>query len=732
MTSLSVKAKDFLGFNKKNLFPTLNFQITYTAYSGWISSGLVTWSVDKISVLDSFGKSLSVCMRGLVLESAKPVYLPLYPGECNVPLEVENTTTASAVLKFEAMKMEAEEASSESKPSGGIGPFTREQNYDKVDAVAPPSKDPTEERASPQTGLGPYTKEQNYAIKITNSKPTSGHAGFGSNQNIELTEPEESVQVSFVPKDAVEGPSSGSETKKSASSPWSYLDVSDAGSNSLENTEAETGRGFSGTSFVASSTSETPARSTAETAINVHVEVREPVLQMTKKETGRSMRLPEITEPILRPRSTRQNAKSDGGAGDPRRDDLQESSSSSALHAPRSFTVQFLPERLAGILAQAERYARQTLLPLISQYTPSFVGSARHESVKYFPPLTDIDDDRSIDGHVIDGAATGNTQRSNEVDASVAQRSGDSDANNVDGSKSNNSSRSGKDIDIVEAPEEARAGSDERIESLTSGERAREIEVGGSAMTSVDQQGDWIPIQPSDLYTKTVSDTSMSGRNSSRSLNYDNLDGKWMSEDGGAWKPAIEDAEAGPDTKIDDWVPIVDKAGTDSALVETTTNDSERNSVEPAVTITTESSRNVASTSTKIVEISSTEDAAVSSTSQPSVEESARRSTAQPAKERKFIPLIDFENGETFLGSNRASEAPEEADGDSASSSTQKPSHIQRIPGPVESREDSAITKRAMIFPYAYERRKDPRTRYIPLIPVDDMGKRNPLMERDR
>lgn len=60
----------------------------------------------------------------------------------------------------------------------------------------------------------------------------------------------------------------------------------------------------------------------------------------------------------------------------------------------RSFTVQFLPERLAGILAQAEKYARQTLLPLISQYTPSFVGIGRNDRPKYFPPLGDIADDK--------------------------------------------------------------------------------------------------------------------------------------------------------------------------------------------------------------------------------------------------------------------------------------------------------------------------------------------------
>ncbi|XP_046382765.1 uncharacterized protein LOC124153560 isoform X2 [Ischnura elegans] len=33
-------------------------ELLYTAYSGWISSGLAKWSIDKISLGDSFGKSL--------------------------------------------------------------------------------------------------------------------------------------------------------------------------------------------------------------------------------------------------------------------------------------------------------------------------------------------------------------------------------------------------------------------------------------------------------------------------------------------------------------------------------------------------------------------------------------------------------------------------------------------------------------------------------------------------
>ncbi|XP_046682440.1 LOW QUALITY PROTEIN: uncharacterized protein LOC124368929 [Homalodisca vitripennis] len=67
-------------------------EILYTAYSGWISSGLAKWSIDKISLMDTFGKSLSICKKGLLLETGVPVVLPLFPGVCNPPFNNTNIT----------------------------------------------------------------------------------------------------------------------------------------------------------------------------------------------------------------------------------------------------------------------------------------------------------------------------------------------------------------------------------------------------------------------------------------------------------------------------------------------------------------------------------------------------------------------------------------------------------------------------------------------------------------
>nr|XP_018906706.1 PREDICTED: uncharacterized protein LOC109036788 [Bemisia tabaci]XP_018906707.1 PREDICTED: uncharacterized protein LOC109036788 [Bemisia tabaci] len=58
-------------------------QVLYIAYSGWLSSGLPRWSIDKVTLTDTFGKSLSVCKKDLVLESGIGIVLPLLSGECN-------------------------------------------------------------------------------------------------------------------------------------------------------------------------------------------------------------------------------------------------------------------------------------------------------------------------------------------------------------------------------------------------------------------------------------------------------------------------------------------------------------------------------------------------------------------------------------------------------------------------------------------------------------------------
>ncbi|XP_033335516.2 uncharacterized protein LOC117225844 [Megalopta genalis] len=580
-------------------------EIKYTAYSGWISSGLVSWSIDKVAIIDSFGKTLSICRKGLSLESGKPVFLPLFSGECNVPTEPENST--SPIL----------ERLLQEKQGGGIGPFTKEQNYEPVEAL---SKEKTS--SSTSKGLGPFTKDQN--IRIVERKET-----FKAN--------------------SFEDP-----TNRRSANPWNIADISsDGDSNSLENSDSERGRGFSGPNFFQRAPSSDS--SSLDSSTEFLPEIREPVLRVSKKETGRSLKLPEITEPILRPRSARQNTRNEVHAREQQKDEIQETSSTT-----RSFTVQFLPERLAGILAQAERYARQTLLPLISQYTPSFVTGSRYEEPKYFPPLGDIASEESKESE----------------EAQLDQENESSKLETVSESLPVLSSEKIFDIASVEVPAVVEAVHPERTSSNATDSEA-----------ATDQ---WTPISPSSN-VNTVSAQSRREFNVSRSLNWENATYSWSID-------SDDSSENSSFKSGDDWVPMTAMAD---------------------VKDSTESPRNVSNELPRASTVSKVETIHVS---EPVRESESVSNEAE--KETKYIPLIEPEVKESSTTSNDPTEPR---------TTTPAQSNIQRIPRPQEPRtEVRTSTRRSMVFPYAYERKKDPRTRYIPLIPEEDLGRPRYTVERER
>ncbi|CAK9797119.1 Inactive pancreatic lipase-related protein 1 [Anthophora plagiata] len=602
-------------------------EIKYTAYSGWISSGLVSWSIDKVAIVDSFGKTLSVCRKGLTLESGKPVFLPLFAGECNVPLETENST--SPVLGRLLQEKQ-----------GGIGPFTKEQNYETKESfpVETYSNDRTSSLSSSK-GFGPYTKEQN--LRVMERKES-----FKTN-NFEET---------------------GSR-RSSSSNPWNIVDISaDGDSNSLENSDSERGRGFSGSNFFAKTSPPDPS---VEATTEFMPEIREPVLQMNKKETGRSLKFPEITEPILRPRSARQNNRNDVHSRENQKDEIQETSSST-----RGFTVQFLPERLAGILAQAERYARQTLLPLISQYTPSFVTGTRYEEPKYFPPLGEIisEDHKESDETELTANTDQTFQRHETRDEESSSRTTEFTAKE-EGKIENSSGVTSMEVPaLVEAIYPEKAGS--------------------NSTQTESENNEWVPIEPS---TTLNAITSRKDYNVSRSLNWEHVQYNWSTQnnpESTTFKP-----------QVDNWVPITFKG--DVPARETSRNVS--NEV-TSPRIATDKQSNVIQEETATLK-------------------SSRNNTdeATGTDERKYIPLSDPETKE--LSSTSTNDVKD------VHSSTSTYSHIQKIPRPMEIRSGKIVgssTRRSMIFPYAYEKKKDPRTRYIPLIPEEDMGRPHFSIEKER
>lgn len=607
----------------------------------------MSWTIDKVAIIDSFGKILSVCKKGLILESGRSVYLPLYPGACNIPMDTDNSTATSAIPAHERVATEDRQ--------GGIGPFTKEQNYETKEPGYSVEIVPAD-RTSQRRGLGPFTKEQNRRVAEVDNTATS------------------------YAEDA--------EKRRNVANPWIVLDISgDGDTNSLENGESEQGRSFSGAANLIYRASTAPER-VAETTVTTVVtttessylpEIREPVLRPSKKDAGRSLKLPEITEPILRPRATRHNTRNEV-VPQQQRDEIQETSSTST----RAFTVQFLPERLAGILAQAERYARQTLLPFISQYTPSFIAGGRHEEPKYFPLLSDIVRSRSADNSAETTIRTTSRPKNSDqilrVDIGQREKSSSQTFIIKDG-RFEESTSNGKSEYTV-----SRAEASPVIVEAVYPEKLANVSSNGLGTKTTSEDSNWQPIGESAAPSKNT--PSRRDSNVSRSLD-------WSVDNSRDWtSPQTVNANVEIQVKPDDdWVPITVKSDAVSTTVRT---------------LGEETKVDVVDNLRKFAE--------------DSVLDETKEEVTTITYERKFIPLVDLE-----------------ATTDSPPSSTDVPgsttiaSHIQKIPRyKTTVKSARTILNTAMMFPYAYERKNDPRTRYIPLIPEEDMGKAYPMSEKDR
>ncbi|XP_015607899.1 uncharacterized protein LOC107273844 isoform X2 [Cephus cinctus] len=683
-------------------------EIKYTAYSGWISSGLVSWSIDKVVILDSFGKGLSICKKGLILESGQPIYLPLYPGECNIPVESSDSTTASTIFEATAgtttannsigtttfdsnmdstaiigfTTTELPDTSFKEKLDVGIGPFTKEQNYDRDFSVEVLPK----ETSGGGQGLGPFTRDQNIRVFYEGGRPSK----------------EESSREESKVKKKNNREELRDKKPRIPLNPWSVLDLEDSQTNSLENTEAESGRGFSGTNvtprgFSYGENSEGSENSRRfDWSTDFPREIEEPVLKLPKKESGRSLRLPEITEPILHPRSARQNTGF-GGVGF--RSSSEKSFDPAETSSTRGFTVQFLPERLAGILAQAERYARQTLLPLISQYTPSFIGGQRSNyGPTYFPPLGDIADETLDESSSVSKVSSENqwitTTTSTTTPSSVTHQERSS-------RPLENASRESSEVKNRQETEWLPVQSTETKSNLASStENSEEVKINNRNATS--------------HYTETEN-----GRNKLQSKDEDIRSTDGTSDEWSASPRTESRQDPASETKLNDWLPIINGQ-------KFLTKDAQPipNTTEPEFSLSSNTTSNLTSNIVQEDEtIKETQKIQTTPTTKMPLinidRYNKKENNSLPQRqERQFIPLIDFAQPDNFFSPSwpNKSQSPTSS---TAQTSTESEiiSHIQRIP-----RINNTRT-RAMIFPYAYERQKDPRTRYIPLIPQEDMGK---------
>ncbi|XP_017045609.2 LOW QUALITY PROTEIN: uncharacterized protein LOC108091100 [Drosophila ficusphila] len=317
-------------------FPT-TLSLHYKSYSGWLSKGLPHWDIDKVVLTDSFGRSHSLCRPSTKLSSGSPVRLRLQAGNC----ELDNQED--------------------------YGAYTTQ----------PPSGSPV-----------------SVSVSISVPVPNS-NSNLNPNPTLNPTEvPDSSVQESSV--DGVESAKQRKDIFNLGTSfklarnqtypldqgdelPWQPILVG----NSLDNETAEA------------------AESSRSLSDSVAGEIFEPVLKDRRLAVNRGRNLqdyattdsPEIVEPVLKATTPRVKQGKDldlteaevvaglasstlSGSGASRTPPkaMTQVGTGRSPDPDEPQTVQLLPFRLGELLQRAERYARETLLPLISVQAPRFFG----------------------------------------------------------------------------------------------------------------------------------------------------------------------------------------------------------------------------------------------------------------------------------------------------------------------------------------------------------------------
>lgn len=266
---------------------------------------------------DSFAKHSSICKRFLTLESGKPQRLSLQPGECHIP-------DANDYIEL-------------------LG-YPEKKNNTKTEKLIDGKRHT----------IGPtYALDENLSLR-------NGESKMNEKEALGLTSASFKVIKNFT-YTLNEDPNIINQEE--------WQPVVDENSLERDTTERDTSRSFS-----------------------TNDEVFEPVLKVTGKRSNNfsareSHALKnidiEITEPVLRSTTQRQTSPEDLEVFDQSTENtkrsFEKSTETAETEKPANreaggfITVQLLPFRLGEILDRAERYARLTLLPFITD-APRFFG----------------------------------------------------------------------------------------------------------------------------------------------------------------------------------------------------------------------------------------------------------------------------------------------------------------------------------------------------------------------
>lgn len=311
-------------------FPT-TLSLHYKSYSGWLSKGLPHWDIDKVVLTDSFGRSHSLCRPSTKLSSGSPVRLRLQAGNC----ELDNQEDYGA---YTTQPPAAPPAQHAGNPTVAVPTDVPDSSVQESGLAA--SVDGVES-----------AKQRKDIFNLGTSFKLARNQTYPLDQGDEL--PWQPILV---------GNSLDNETAEAAESSRSLSDsiAGEIFEPVLKDRRLAVNRG----------------RNLQDYATTDSPEIMEPVLKATtpRVKQGKDLDLSEselaagmvttlgaITSAVAG--SSRLPAKTMAQVGTGRSPDPDE---------PQ--TVQLLPFRLGELLQRAERYARETLLPLISVQAPRFFG----------------------------------------------------------------------------------------------------------------------------------------------------------------------------------------------------------------------------------------------------------------------------------------------------------------------------------------------------------------------
>ncbi|RZF32036.1 hypothetical protein LSTR_LSTR007114 [Laodelphax striatellus] len=359
-------------------------QILYTAYSGWISSGLARWSIDKIILVDSLGQSLSVCKRGLVLESGIAALLPLYPGNCKHQSDSSPSVTWSSNLTLPKI------------PSDNATRYIPTQVVHLGDEIVFNST------LTDKKQNGSDKHDDNYLSYNWQPVPEYPEVSGNSGNDLESTNLNlEDVGRGFLNVKHVSGSwnSTGNATKFQEKPGNTTLDkrslVKELSGNATRKMDDKRERNLRKDEpykFEAIMLSDEPAISTnvSGNETSTRPEIKEPILPSTTPRVA-SNRSPksDLTPPSVTATESWYHWESSTNNGKKTKklnlDSIPSAaaSTSNETSPERSLVVQLFPQRLVSLLEQAERYARLAFSPFVSQGDNS--ESRVQRMLKYLP-----------------------------------------------------------------------------------------------------------------------------------------------------------------------------------------------------------------------------------------------------------------------------------------------------------------------------------------------------------